>query len=272
MRRASKSWRSVWRLSHFGLVCEIRVYEWERNDVSSRATYTEELKEPQGSHLTSWFAHAMRCSCGCVLTCMASWDSIALLAGRTDACGKWEYIYVCVVCYRRFASLASIASWRGCPMQSNAIVELPFDRHKAVMDITFAAWCEVNIEFVEWLLCEAVGVMFCLWYVRKNIKRYVRKHVKRYVRKNVRRYVRKNIKRYVRKNVRRHIKIYVKKEFKRYVRKNFRRYAKKNVKTYIRKNIRRFVILRCVFMIEAGSEELKWCFGDNCGNIDACLM
>ena len=27
--------------------------------------------------------------------------------------------------------------WRGCPMQSNATVELPFDRHKVVMDITF---------------------------------------------------------------------------------------------------------------------------------------
>ena len=47
-------------------------------------------------------------------------------------------------------------------MQSNATVELPFDRHKVVMDITFAAWFEVNIEFVEWLLCEAVGAMFCL--------------------------------------------------------------------------------------------------------------
>ena len=45
-------------------------------------------------------------------------------------------------------------------MQSNATVELPFDRHKVVMDITFAAWFEVNIEFVEWLLCEAVGAMF----------------------------------------------------------------------------------------------------------------
>ena len=66
-------------------------------------------------------------------------DSTAFLAGRSDACG------VCVCCCRRFASLDSTASWRGCPMQSNANVELPFDRHKAVMDITFAAWCEVNV-------------------------------------------------------------------------------------------------------------------------------
>ena len=113
-------------------------------------------------------------------------------------------------------------------MQSNATVELPFDRHKAVMDITFAAWCEVNIEFVEWLLCEAVDAMFCLRYVRKNVRRYVRKHVKRYVRKNVRRYV--------------------------------------------RKNVRRFAVSRCVFMTEAGSEELKLWSGERCGNIDACLM
>jgi len=63
---------------------------------------------------------------------------------------------------RGFASLGSTASWRGGPMQSNATVELPFDRHKVVMDITFAACCEVNIEFVGWLLCEAVGAMLCL--------------------------------------------------------------------------------------------------------------
>ena len=92
---------------------------------------------------------------------MASWDSTAFLVGLSDACGVC--VCVCVCCYRRFASLDSTASWRGCPMQSNATVELPFDRHKVVMDITsFAAWCEVNIEFVEWLLCEAVDAMFCL--------------------------------------------------------------------------------------------------------------
>ena len=111
-------------------------------------------KRQSGKHLTSWFAHAVRCSCGCVLTCVASWDSTAFLAGLSDA---W-----CVCCYRRLASLDSTASWRGCPMQSNATVELPFDRHKVVMDITFAAWCEVNLEFVEGLLCEAVAAMFCL--------------------------------------------------------------------------------------------------------------
>ena len=86
---------------------------------------------------------------------MASWDSTAFLAGRSDVvCGCVLLQALCI--------LDSTASWRGCPTQSNATVELPFDRHKAVMDITFAAWCEVNKEFVEWLLCEAVGAMFCL--------------------------------------------------------------------------------------------------------------
>ena len=69
-------------------------------------------------------------------------------------------VCVCVWSYKLFASLVLTASWRGCPMQSNATVELPFDRRKVVMNITFAAWCE--IEFVEWLLCEAVDAMFCL--------------------------------------------------------------------------------------------------------------
>ena len=39
-------------------------------------------------------------------------------------------VCVCVWNYRRFAT---------------------FDRHKVVMDITFAAWCEVNTEFAELL-------------------------------------------------------------------------------------------------------------------------
>ena len=45
---------------------------------------------------------------------------------------------------------------------SDAMRAMTFDRQKVVMDITFAVWCEVNIEFVEWLLCEAVDAMFCL--------------------------------------------------------------------------------------------------------------
>ena len=159
MRRASKSWSSVlqsfelWR--PFG-----RLECMSGKPMLCRAgpVTPKRCKRHSGKHLTSWFAHAMRCSCGCVLTCMASWDSTAFLAGLSDACG----VCVCVCCYRRFASLDSTASWRGCPMQSNATVELPFDRHKVVMDITFAAWCEVNIEFVEGLLCEPVDAMFCL--------------------------------------------------------------------------------------------------------------
>ena len=35
-------------------------------------------------------------------------------------------------------------------MQSNAIVDLPFGRHKIVMDVTFAAWCEVNAKILKW--------------------------------------------------------------------------------------------------------------------------
>ena len=78
---------------------------------------------------------------------MASWDSTAF---------GWRgcLMHVMYICrHRLFASLDLTAFWRGGLMQSNATVELPFDRHKVVMDITFAAWCEVNIEFVEWLVC-----------------------------------------------------------------------------------------------------------------------
>ena len=33
--------------------------------------------------------------------------------------------------------------------RSDALRAMTFDRHTVVMDITFAAWCEVNIEFAE---------------------------------------------------------------------------------------------------------------------------
>ena len=79
--------------------------------------------------------------------------------------------------------------------RSDALRAMTFDRHKVVMDITFAAWCEVNIEFAELLWMLGFGFDMS----EENVRRYVRKHVKRYVRKNVRRYVRKNAKRYVRK-------------------------------------------------------------------------
>ena len=39
---------------------------------------------------------------------------------------------------------------------------MTLDRHKVVMDITFVAWCEANIEFAELLFCEAVDVRF--WF------------------------------------------------------------------------------------------------------------
>ena len=35
--------------------------------------------------------------------------------------------------------------------RSDALRAMTFDRHKVVMDITFAAWREVNIEFAELL-------------------------------------------------------------------------------------------------------------------------
>ena len=46
-------------------------------------------------------------------------------------------------------------------MQSNAIVDLPFGRHKIVMDVTFAAWCEVNAKILKW---------FHFRYFKKNKK------------------------------------------------------------------------------------------------------
>ena len=57
---------------------EIGVHEWETNDVPSRATYTEEGKEPQ--------LHTPKCSCGTTAR-IASLGLNCFLAGRSDACG-----------------------------------------------------------------------------------------------------------------------------------------------------------------------------------------
>ena len=53
------------------------VHEWETNDVRSRATYTEEVKNHSGKRRASWFAHAMRCSRG-TLNPFACLDSTAV--------------------------------------------------------------------------------------------------------------------------------------------------------------------------------------------------
>ena len=45
--------------------------------------------------------------------------------------------------------------------RSDALRAMTFDRHKVVMDITFAAWCEVNKDRAAFF-CEAVDVRF--WF------------------------------------------------------------------------------------------------------------
>ena len=52
---------------------------------------------------------------------------------------------VCVWNYRRFASL-DLTAFGGAVRCTEGD---DIYRHKIVMDITFAAWCEVNIEFAE---------------------------------------------------------------------------------------------------------------------------
>ena len=74
------------------------VHEWETNDVRSRATYTEEVKEPQWQASGFMCAHAMRCSCGTIAR-IASLGLNCFLAGRSDACG------VCVCAYGTTAVL-----------------------------------------------------------------------------------------------------------------------------------------------------------------------
>ena len=78
MRRASTSWRSV--LQSFALRPRFGRLECTsgRQMMCQAGPVTPKSgKRHSGKHLASWLTHAMRCSCGCVLTCMASWDSTA---------------------------------------------------------------------------------------------------------------------------------------------------------------------------------------------------
>ena len=76
------------------------------------------------------------------------------MAGRSDACG----VCVCVE-LQAFCIFGLNCLLAG---RSDALRAMTFDRHKVVVDITFAAWCEVNIQFAELLFCEAVDVRF--WF------------------------------------------------------------------------------------------------------------
>ena len=111
------------------------VHEWETNDVRSRATYTEVVEEPQ------WQASGfMVCS---TTARIASLGLNCFLAGRSDACGVCVRVELQAFCI--FGLNCLLAG------RSDAVRAVALDRHKVVMDITFVAWCEVNIEFAELL-------------------------------------------------------------------------------------------------------------------------
>ena len=111
MRRASKSWRSA--LQSFVLRRRFgRMECMSGRQITCGAGPPMQIrrKNRSGEHLTSWFAHAMRCSCG-TSNCFAFLDSTAVWRG-----GLMHVVCVCVWNYRRFASLDLTAFWRGGPM------------------------------------------------------------------------------------------------------------------------------------------------------------
>ena len=88
----------------------------------------------------------MRCSCGTTAR-IASLGLNCFLAGRSDACGVCVCVSVCVE-LQAFCIFGLNCILAG---RSDALRAITFDRHKVVMDITYAAWCEENIECAELL-------------------------------------------------------------------------------------------------------------------------
>ena len=113
IRRTSKSWSNV--LQSFELWRPFGRFEcMSDKPMLCRAgpVTPKRCKRHNGKHLTSWIAHAMRCSCGRVLTCMASWDSLLFWVGLSDTYS----VCVCVVCVCVATSALHLwthtASWR----------------------------------------------------------------------------------------------------------------------------------------------------------------
>ena len=111
MRRASKSWRSA--LQSFVLrprFGRMECMNGRQTTCGAGPPMQNRRKHRSGEHLTSWFAHAMRCSCG-TSNSFAFLDSTAFWRG-----GLMHVVCVCVWNYRRVASLDLTAFWRGGPM------------------------------------------------------------------------------------------------------------------------------------------------------------
>ena len=113
MRRASKSWRSA--LQSFVLrprFGRMECMNGRQTTCGAGPPMQNRRKHRSGEHLTSWFAHAMRCSCG-TSNSFAFLDSTAFWRG-----GLMHVVCVCVCVwnYGRFASLDLTAFWRGGPM------------------------------------------------------------------------------------------------------------------------------------------------------------
>ena len=149
MRRASKSWRSA--LQSFVLrprFGRMECTSGRQMMCGAEPPTQKKWKNHSGKRRASWFAHAMRCSCG-TLNAFASLDSTAFWRG-----GPMHVVCVCVWNYRRFASLDLQLPFGGAVRCTEGD---DIYRHKVVMDITFAAWCEVNIEFAERLFLWSCG-------------------------------------------------------------------------------------------------------------------
>ena len=127
---------AVWRAGPQPRSCEISVA-----CRTSTAPTQKRGKSHSGKGRAAWFAHTMRCSCDTIAR-IASLGLNCFLAGRSDACG----VCVCGTTGVLHLGLNCLLAGR-----SDAVRAMTLDRHKVVMDITFVAWCEVNIEFAELL-------------------------------------------------------------------------------------------------------------------------
>ena len=107
--RASKSWRSA--LQSFVLrprFGRMECMNGRQTTCGAGPPMHNRRKHRSGEQLTSWFAHAMRCSCG-------TSNSFAFLDSTAFWRGGLMHV-VCVWNYRCFASLDLIAFWWGGPM------------------------------------------------------------------------------------------------------------------------------------------------------------
>ena len=168
-------------------------------------------KRHSGKHLTSWFAHAMRCSCGCALTCMASWDSTAFWTRLSDTRGVCVCVLLQALCiFGLNCFLAGQSDQMECQKMSESMSKDMSERMSKDMSESCQKECQNICQKEFQKTCQKAGQKICQKECQKICQKECQKICQKECQKTCQKAVRKNVRTYVRKNFRRYVKKHIK--------------------------------------------------------------